>query len=280
MKKFISTGTRLITGLVLTFLLSHVASAEITDLSSAINKAGRERMLSQRIAKAYLQIGQNVDVQRSQQVLDASIALFDHQLIELKTYAPTPEIRDVYTRLEQKWGQYKEVLIGKNPNSESARQVLEISDEVLDLAHQGTVLYEKESGKPGARLVNKAGRERMLSQRMAKWYQAAAWGIDVKRANTEIEHARAEFLAALEELRGSGLNSREVSDQIKLADVQWVFFDLALKDRNDSKNKVNATNVATTSERILQVMDTLTGLYERVSVVSSGGTNEKVASGL
>ena len=38
------------------------ALAQITDLNSAINKAGRQRMLSQRMAKAYFQIGQQVEV--------------------------------------------------------------------------------------------------------------------------------------------------------------------------------------------------------------------------
>ena len=36
------------------------AMAQIADLNSAINKAGRQRMLSQRMAKAYFQIGQQV----------------------------------------------------------------------------------------------------------------------------------------------------------------------------------------------------------------------------
>ena len=38
------------------------AMAQISDLNSAINKAGRQRMLSQRMAKAYFQLGQQVDV--------------------------------------------------------------------------------------------------------------------------------------------------------------------------------------------------------------------------
>ena len=49
------------------------ASAQIADINSAINKAGRQRMLSQRMAKAYFQLGQTVDVERSQRVLDSSI---------------------------------------------------------------------------------------------------------------------------------------------------------------------------------------------------------------
>ena len=53
------------------------AWAQISDINVAINKAGRQRMLSQRMAKAYFQIGQQIDVDRSRKVLDQSVALFD-----------------------------------------------------------------------------------------------------------------------------------------------------------------------------------------------------------
>ncbi|MBN8462978.1 MAG: type IV pili methyl-accepting chemotaxis transducer N-terminal domain-containing protein, partial [Dechloromonas sp.] len=93
-------------GLLLALALSipgGEALAQIADLNSAINKAGRQRMLSQRMAKAYFQIGQQVDADRSKKVLDASVALFDRQLVELKNFAPTPEIKDNYGKLEKSW---------------------------------------------------------------------------------------------------------------------------------------------------------------------------------
>ena len=42
---------------------------------------------------------------------------------------------------------------------------------------QGTVQLEKYSGTTAGRLVNVAGRQRMLSQRMAKFHQAINWGV-------------------------------------------------------------------------------------------------------
>ena len=96
-------------------LVGNDALAQISDINSAINKAGRQRMLSQRMAKAYFQIGQQIDVDRSKKVLDASIAVFDRQLVELKNYAPTPEIKETYLKLERSWLAYKDVLVGAVP---------------------------------------------------------------------------------------------------------------------------------------------------------------------
>ena len=50
-------------------LTGNVALAQISDLNSAINKAGRQRMLSQRMAKAYFQIGQQIEVDRSKKAV-------------------------------------------------------------------------------------------------------------------------------------------------------------------------------------------------------------------
>lgn len=78
---------------VFLLLTGNVALAQISDLNSAINKAGRQRMLSQRMAKAYFQIGQQIEVDRSKKVLDSSMAVFDRQLVRLKNYAPTRRSR-------------------------------------------------------------------------------------------------------------------------------------------------------------------------------------------
>jgi hypothetical protein len=107
------------------------ALAQITDINSAINKAGRQRMLSQRMAKAYFQIGQQVEVERSKKILDASVATFDRQLVELKNYAPTPEIKETYLKLEKAWLGYKDLLVGAPPSPDNGRKVLEVSEDVL-----------------------------------------------------------------------------------------------------------------------------------------------------
>ncbi len=240
------------------------ALAQITDINTAINKAGRQRMLSQRMARAYFQIGMQVETDRSRRILDNSVATFDRQLVELKSYAPTPEIKSTYLKLETAWIAYKDVLLGSAPSQENGRKALALSDEVLAIAHQGTVQLEKFSGTTAARLVNLSGLVRMRSQRMAKLYQAMAWGVADQRSAADLAAARKDFVDALQELNKSPSNTQQIKESLELVAQQWMFFEHALNQKASGDNKRQTLTVATTSERILEEIEITIGLYEKL----------------
>lgn len=242
---------------------SNFAMAEISDLNSAINKAGRQRMLSQRMAKAYLQIGQNIDTQRSRKVLESSIALFDQQLVELKNFAPSAETKDTYSKLEKAWLAYKDVLIGAAPSRAGAKKVMEISDNVLQLSHEGTLELVSLSKSESGPLVGVAGRQRMLSQRMAKLYQAINWGVAPPSAAAELNKARGEFNVGLKALSAAPLTTQAIKGELELVRQQWMFFENALGNVSGDKD-MQATTVATTSERLLDALDRITLLFEKM----------------
>ena len=236
--------------------------AQVSHLGDAINKAGRQRMLSQRMAKAWMGLGLGVEVESARRVLDQSMALFDRELAELKAFAPAGETRDTYAQLESAWSGYKALLVGTAPAQSQGKPLLDQAGKVLALAHTGTGLYEQQSGKPGARLVNVAGRQRMLSQRMAQFYLANAWNVDRATSQREMVKAREEFIPALELLRNAPEATPDIKQTLVLADAQWMFFDNALKARIASPKA--ASDVFVTSENLLQVMDRVTSQYARI----------------
>lgn len=249
----------LMTALASALPLTRPVHAQVLHLNDAINKAGRQRMLSQRLGKAWLALAHGIEPGNAQRLLDASLALFDRQLVELKAFAPTADIRATYQSLDAAWADYKAELVGARPQPNLAPALLATDARVLALAHQGTVQYENHLGKPAGKLVNVAGRQRMLSQRMAKFYLAASLLNDNRAALAEIQTARAEFLAGMDVLRRAPQATPAILDDLQLADGQWVFFDTALQ--KPATGGKAARDVFVASENLLAVMDRVTGLY-------------------
>ena len=254
----------MIGSMVLPMLGAKTARAQVSGLNDAINKAGRQRMLSQRMGKAYLALAQNVEQALARQVLDRSLALFDRQLVELKACASNLELKETYLALEGAWSDYKVFLIGTAPNKSGAPAVMTSAGKVLALAHQGTQQYEALLNKPIGKLVNVAGRQRMLSQRMAAFYLASSIQADGGTAQAEIGKARSEFLAGLQLLSAAPEATPRIKEELQLADAQWLLFDYALQKSAANGTGRQLSDVFVTSENLLQVMDRVTGMYSEL----------------
>jgi nitrate/nitrite-specific signal transduction histidine kinase len=184
------------------------AWAKLSD-AEAVNVSGLQRMLSQRIAKSYLMIGQKVSVLEAQKQRQASVELFDKNLLALKEYAPTTDISKGLNNVEGVWLGYKKRVLTP-PQRDNALTVIRQSDEVLKLSEVVVKLIQDYSKVSGAKLVNVSGRQRMLSQRIGKLYLTKSWGLQYDGLDQDLQTAISDYDNALQMLSTSEVNTGEI----------------------------------------------------------------------
>lgn len=221
-------------------------------LSGAINYAGWFRALSQRMAKAYCQQYLQVLPGAAVDVMGLARKMVQSGSNELARGMQSGQWpADVGRQLADVQKQFALLnQLTAAPATQTALVVAasEQADRTLLVAQTVTESIEKMAQAPSARLVNLAGRQRMLSQRLAKNYFLNAAKVESKVVQAQLVADAADFRQALQTLKAAPVSTPAIRSELELADSQWLFFDSALRRPADD---AGLSAVATTSERLL-----------------------------
>ena len=232
-------------------------------LSGAINYAGWFRALSQRMAKAYCQQYLQVLPAAAADVMGLARKMVQTGSGELARGMQSgqwpAEVGRQLAEVQKQFSLLNQMTSAPATTTALVAAASEQADRTLLIAQAVTEAIEKMAQAPSARLVNLAGRQRMLSQRLAKNYFLSAAKVDSKVVQAQLASDAADFRQALQTLKAAPVSTSSIRNELELADSQWLFFESALRRPADDAG-LNA--VATTSERLLGVMDKLTGLYD------------------
>lgn len=251
------TGKFFITLWLAVSLLDGVAHSAINSMEEAVNKAGRQRMLTQKLLKEYTLIGMRVSYGDPQQALQKSMALFEAQLGELISYITDKASLESLTAVDPLWTPVK-IVLNEAPDINKVAALQRDLETLHKACHKSTLLIAKASGSYPGEIVNTAGRQRMLSQRMAGLYMLKTWGIDDPEFKNKLETAMEQFSAAHKTLSSSPLNTDEIKELLAKAEKSYLFFENMGKS---SSGKFIPSLINKSAMEILKNMNTATGLY-------------------
>ncbi len=256
----IANSTGKVLGGILIALTTNVSVyAGIDNMGDAVNKAGQQRMITQRILKDYALIGMNNIYGDPKKDLPEMIGLFDTNLNDLKgfiTDKPSAASLDEVTAL---WEPIKKILL-ETPSKESAPKLQEDLDALLAAANKSVELISKSSGEESSDIVNLAGKQRMLSQRMASLYMLKVWEIDDPKFESKLTKSMEEFNEAQEILLISKLNTDEISTLLGKSGRAFMFFEMTAQ--SDSKKYIPSL-INQSANKILKNMNAATELYSK-----------------
>ena len=242
--------------LALASVLTAPNVAALDNLEEAVDLAGRQRMLSQRIAKYYFQkgIGARTDVANTE--LTKSMDEFESALAKLKGFAPNGDVINLLGNVEADWGKL-EPLVTAAPDRASALAVFDLSTALLRDSHQVVLALETLSGKAKSELINVSGKQRMLSQRLAALYMLRAWNFADEALSEQYATTESEFAAGIDTLSSAPQTSPEIKTELRKLERHFKSF----RRGADTGGKSVPAVMAHSAEKMLRQSQKIVTMY-------------------
>lgn len=244
---------------VLGALMGAQAAAQPAVSPGDINAAAELRMLSQRLAKAYVQMGLEVVPAAALEQLQDSTLRFERNLERVQALAnAVPPAASAIERVRGDWVVLR-AAVAEPADRTRALLASRRSLEVLEGAEHLVNVLETAADGGGARRVNQAGKLRMLSQRVVKAYMLYSWGGDTAASRREMESAADEFGSGLASLAALPGNSADMRVELAEIALQWEWLRTALLVEGAGSYRLV---VAEAADSILAATERLVRLYE------------------
>jgi len=245
------------------FIFQFLFALSDKELAIAINLAGKQRMLTQKISKEALLISLDIDKEENKKKLEKSVKLFDKTLngliygdkdLELapskdkKVEAKLKEVKELWQPF---YKNAKIIYSSQKPPKDAFIYIDKNNLNLLKTMNEAVSLYTLLGDKGSNKLkiandINLAGKQRMLTQKMAKDILRYKNNLDAKEALKSLNSSAKLFDKTLnglyngdKELNLVGTNLPKIRNQLDIVKSRWSeakeLMSKAIKSKNDKK---------------------------------------------
>jgi predicted amino acid-binding ACT domain protein len=232
MKKTVTAGLKTVLFLTLILSVSWAKEDVKPNNSKQYNKieiiemASKQRMLSQTIAKDYFYIGKNIGISKAKRQMAKSLKEFADTQQKLSSSIEDEEIKNLLAFVEMSNEDFIKTLKNKF-NLDDAQLVLDFSETLLE-GNQYIIESIKESidkkeqvSKEKSILIERATNQRVLAQRIAKYYISYQSGIKDKNTIHQMQTAVKEFNKVHKMLISNKINTDLINKKLHQIDRLW-----------------------------------------------------------
>jgi AmiR/NasT family two-component response regulator len=235
-------------------------------IAESINRAGQQRMLSQRLVKLYALASTRTETAAAALLMRESMQRGDDNLAALQAELSSATYGDLIVAARAGWKEFRIALEAKP--QPGALAVLDALAEAV-LAQSDALVQALESSGLAAQVgvINVAGRQRMLSQRVAKLALLHETAADAKAVDAALLQAAGEFEAGMARLADAPLSTPQIRAMLERGSLAWDKLRAAVGSKHQAPARVK---LAAASEELLEVFDELTGAYQHSIQVLMG----------
>ena len=260
----------------------------VAEWSATMNLAGRQRMLSQKMAKECLLVKLGVDVDANRKNLQGTISLFEKTLQGLQegdasqklVKTPNALIQKQLSAIAEAFAAYKEVLTPATTGTiddKAVGVVAERSVAVLGAMDKACKMYERTAretlGGGSNIVINLAGKQRMLSQKMSKEFLLVAAGsnvevnvVNLRETATLFDRTLTGLIAGDTDLELPACTNTEISAQLEVVKGIWAQFKPAIERGYSGKvGTEDIANVANLNPKLLAEMNKAVSMFEKAA---------------
>jgi nitrate/nitrite-specific signal transduction histidine kinase len=238
----------------------------VNQSANVINLAGKQRMLTQKMSKEVLMVAKGINADANAKALKKTVALFDKTLKGLisgdsSLNLPATTDKDILAQLKvvsNLWGPFKASI-----EKGDLATVASTNIALLKNMNKAVGMFAKASGSKlspeMAKTINRAGKQRMLTQKMTKELFLIANGIEVEANKKNIKKTANLFETTLNDLIAK-CKKDDIKAQLKVVSKLWAEYAPIVKNADTSTEALKKAEKANIP--LLKNMNKAVKMYE------------------